>query len=291
MKITNEFTVHTSIDQAWAVLTDLAGIAPCLPGAQLTGVDGDVYRGKVKVKVGPVISEFAGTARFVERDDAGHRAVIDAKGRDPRSAGNAAALITAELRPEGDATVVTVDTDLKISGKLAQFGSGMISEVSGKLLGQFVESLEAKIAALPPADAAPATDTAVDAAAATTTATAATAVDGTATDTATAGDAGTAIGGAAVGAPGPADTSAAVAGRGGQSAAFVTAVEPVVPATTGAAGPAAAVAPGTRVPQEEPAPLDLLDLAGGSLRKRLLPLAIGAAVLVAAVVVVRIARR
>jgi carbon monoxide dehydrogenase subunit G len=143
VKITNEFTVHTSIDQAWAVLTDLAGIAPCLPGAQLTGVDGDVYRGKVKVKVGPVISEFAGTARFVERDDAGHRAVIDAKGRDPRSAGNAAALITAELRPEGDATVVTVDTDLKISGKLAQFGSGMISEVSGKLLGQFVESLEA----------------------------------------------------------------------------------------------------------------------------------------------------
>ena len=288
MKITNEFTVHTSIDQAWAVLTDLAGIAPCLPGAQLTGVDGDVFRGKVKVKVGPVISEFAGTARFVERDDAGHRAVIDAKGRDPRSAGNAAALITAELRPEGDATVVTVDTDLKISGKLAQFGSGMISEVSGKLLAQFVESLEAKIAALPPADAAPATDTAVDA---TTTATAATAVDGTATDTATAGDAGTAIGGAAVGAPGPADTSAAVAGRGGQSAAFVTAVEPVVPATTGAAGPAAAVAPGTRVPQEELAPLDLLDLAGGSLRKRLLPLAIGAAVLVAAVVVVRIARR
>jgi carbon monoxide dehydrogenase subunit G len=280
VKITNEFTVHTSIDQAWAVLTDLAGIAPCLPGAQLTGVDGDVYRGKVKVKVGPVISEFAGTARFVERDDAGHRAVIDAKGRDPRSAGNAAALITAELRPEGDATVVTVDTDLKISGKLAQFGSGMISEVSGKLLGQFVESLEAKIAALPPADAAPATDTATAAA-----------VDGTAPDTATAGDAGTAIGGAAVGAPGPADTSAAVAGRGGQSAAFVTAVEPVVPATTGAAGPAAAVAPGTRVPQEEPAPLDLLDLAGGSLRKRLLPLAIGAAVLVAAVVVVRIARR
>jgi carbon monoxide dehydrogenase subunit G len=281
VKITNEFTVHTPIDHAWAVLTDLAGIAPCLPGAQLTGVDGDVYRGKVKVKVGPVISEFAGTARFVERDDAAHRAVIDAKGRDPRSAGNAAALITAELRPDGDATVVSVDTDLKISGKLAQFGSGMISEVSAKLLGQFVESLEAKIAAgdgttaAAPLDASAAADAPSSAA------------DGGAA----AGDTGTAVGGGAVGAPGPADTSAAVAGRGGQSAAFVTAVEPVVPATTEAAGPAAAVAPGTRVPQQEPAPLDLLDLAGGSLRKRLLPLAIGAAVLVAAVVVIRIARR
>jgi carbon monoxide dehydrogenase subunit G len=273
VKITNEFTVHTSIDHAWAVLTDLAGIAPCLPGAQVTGVDGDVYRGKVKVKVGPVISEFAGTARFVERDDAGHRAVIDAKGRDPRSAGNAAAVITAELRPEGDATVVTVDTDLKISGKLAQFGSGMISEVSGKLLGQFVESLEAKIAG----DAGSG-GTAVENA-------------GAATGGAAVENAGTALEGGAAGAPGPADTSAAVAGRGGQSAAFVTAVEPVVPATTEAAGPAAAVAPGTRVPHQEPAPLDLLDLAGGSLRKRLLPLAIGAAVLVAAVVVVRIARR
>ena len=116
MKISHEFTVHAPIDHAWAVLTDLEGIAPCLPGAQLTGVDGDVYRGKVKVKVGPVVSEFAGTARFVEKDDAGHRAVIDAKGRDPRSAGNAAALITAELKPDGDATVVSVDTDLKISG-------------------------------------------------------------------------------------------------------------------------------------------------------------------------------
>src|SRR5690242_8939495 len=136
MKIANEFTVHAPIERAWAVLTDLEGIAPCLPGAQLTGVDGDVYRGKVKVKVGPVVSEFTGTARFAEKDDAAYRAVIDAKGRDARSAGNAAAMITAQLRPEGDRTAVNVDTDLKISGKLAQFGSGVIREVSQKLLGQ-----------------------------------------------------------------------------------------------------------------------------------------------------------
>ncbi|MGC4850937.1 SRPBCC family protein [Micromonospora sp. DT15] len=151
MKITNEFAVTVPIDRAWAVLTDLEGLAPCLPGAQLTDVDGDVYQGRVRVKVGPVVSEFAGTARFVEKDDAAYRGVIDAKGRDARSTGTASALVTAHLRPDGDRTLVSVDTDLKISGKLAQFGSGMIKEVSGKLLAQFVANLEAKLAAEPPA--------------------------------------------------------------------------------------------------------------------------------------------
>ncbi|MFG3643831.1 SRPBCC family protein [Micromonospora sp. NPDC047762] len=151
MKITNEFAVTVPIDRAWAVLTDLEGLAPCLPGAQLTDVDGDVYQGRVRVKVGPVVSEFAGTARFVEKDDAAYRGVIDAKGRDARSTGTASALVTAHLRPDGDRTLVSVDTDLKISGKLAQFGSGMIKEVSGKLLTQFVANLEAKLAAEPPA--------------------------------------------------------------------------------------------------------------------------------------------
>jgi carbon monoxide dehydrogenase subunit G len=147
MKITNEFTVHTPIDQAWKLLTDLEAIAPCLPGAVLTGVEGDTYKGKVKVKVGPVISEFAGTARFIEKSDTDYRAAIDAKGRDARSAGQAAAVVTAVLRPSGDfSTTVSVDTDLKITGKLAQFGSGMIKEVSTKLLAQFVTNLEAKLA-------------------------------------------------------------------------------------------------------------------------------------------------
>src|SRR4051794_8747629 len=124
MKITNEFAVNTPIDRAWELLTDLEGIAPCLPGARLTGVEGDIYAGTVKVKVGPVVSDFAGTARFLERDERARRAVIDAKGRDARSAGNAAAVVTAQLRPDGDRTLVSVDTDLRISGKLAQFGSG-----------------------------------------------------------------------------------------------------------------------------------------------------------------------
>ncbi|MCG5470197.1 SRPBCC family protein, partial [Micromonospora sp. LAH09] len=161
MKITSEFAVAVPIDEAWAVLTDLEGIAPCLPGAQLTGVDGDVYRGRVKVKVGPVISEFAGTARFVEKDDAAYRGVIDARGRDARSTGNASALVTAHLRPDGDRTLVSVDTDLKISGKLAQFGSGMIKEVSGKLVAQFVANLEARLAADQPTTAVPAPDATV----------------------------------------------------------------------------------------------------------------------------------
>ncbi|GLY15163.1 carbon monoxide dehydrogenase subunit G family protein [Kineosporia sp. NBRC 101677] len=150
MRIDNEFTVATTVDEAWRVLTDLAGIAPCMPGARLTGVEGDVYSGRVKVKVGPVISEYAGTARFVEKDDTAYRAVIDAKGRDSRGAGNAAATIHAGLRPDpedGGRTIVTVGTDLSISGKIAQFGSGMIKDVSTRLLGQFAENLEAKLRA------------------------------------------------------------------------------------------------------------------------------------------------
>jgi carbon monoxide dehydrogenase subunit G len=145
MKIDNTFTVGAPIDRAWEVLTDLEGIAPCLPGAQLTGVDGDVYSGKVKIKVGPVTSEYAGTARFLEKDEADHRAVISASGRDSRGAGNASATITARLLADGAKTVVSVDTDLKISGKIAQFGSGMIKEISEKLLGQFAQSLEDKL--------------------------------------------------------------------------------------------------------------------------------------------------
>ncbi|MFW3114752.1 membrane oxidoreductase [Mycobacterium haemophilum DSM 44634] len=118
-----------------------------MPGAQLIGHQGDDYLGKVKVKVGPVTSEFSGKVRFVTQDRDQHRAVIDGKGKESRGTGNAAATVTAQLREAGEHTNVTVDTDLKIVGKLAQFGSGMLQQVSEKLLGQFVESLEAKLAA------------------------------------------------------------------------------------------------------------------------------------------------
>ncbi len=147
MKIANQFTVSAPIDQAWDVLCDLEQVIPLMPGAQLTGHEGNDYLGKVKVKVGPVTSEFSGKVHFVELDCDQYRAVIDGKGKESRGTGNAAATVTAQLQADGDCTSVTVDTDLKIVGKLAQFGSGMLQQVSEKLLGQFVESLEAKLAA------------------------------------------------------------------------------------------------------------------------------------------------
>jgi carbon monoxide dehydrogenase subunit G len=157
MKIANEFTVSAPIAEAWDVLIDLEQVIPLMPGAQMTGHDGDDVLGKVKIKVGPVTSEFNGKVHFVERDRDQRRAVIDAKGKESRGTGNAAATVTAVLYEVGDRTRVTVDTDLKIVGKLAQFGSGMLQQVSEKLLGQFVESLEAKLAADDtPASAAPA---------------------------------------------------------------------------------------------------------------------------------------
>ncbi len=146
MKIANQFTVSAPIEQAWDVLCDLEQVIPLMPGAQLIGHEGDDYLGKVKVKVGPVTSEFSGKVRFVEQDRAQYRAVIDGKGKEARGTGNAAATVTAQLHEDGQRTRVTVDTDLKIVGKLAQFGSGMLQQVSEKLLGQFVESLEAKLA-------------------------------------------------------------------------------------------------------------------------------------------------
>ncbi|QEN12318.1 SRPBCC family protein [Mycolicibacterium sp. ELW1] len=147
MKIDNEFTVSVPIAQAWAVLSDMEQVVPLMPGAALTGQEGDDYLGKVKVKVGPVTSEFSGKAHFVERDESQHRAVVDGRGKEARGTGNAAAVVVLQLHEAGDHTRVSVETDLKIVGKLAQFGSSMLQQVSEKLLGQFVDALEAELAA------------------------------------------------------------------------------------------------------------------------------------------------
>jgi uncharacterized protein len=146
MKIANQFTVSAPMEQAWDVLTDLEQVIPLMPGAQMVGRDGDDFLGKVKVKVGPITSEFSGRARLVELNRDEHRAIIDGKGKEQRGTGNAAATVTAQLHDAGDHTRVTIDTDLKIVGKLAQVGSGMLQQVSEKLLGEFVDSLEAKLA-------------------------------------------------------------------------------------------------------------------------------------------------
>ena len=142
MEIAESFRVSTSIDDTWKVLLDIEGIAPCLPGAQLQEVEGDEYRGVVKVKVGPITAQYKGAAKLAEVDEAARRIVIDASGRDTRGQGNAKATIVVTMAPEGAGTKVDVVTDLSITGKVAQFGRGVLADVSSKLMGQFVENLE-----------------------------------------------------------------------------------------------------------------------------------------------------
>ncbi|MEY3575487.1 MAG: hypothetical protein RLZZ88_630, partial [Actinomycetota bacterium] len=185
----------------------------CLPGAQLTEVEGEIYRGQVKVKVGPIVAQFKGQASFVTRDDTGYTASLKAEGRDTGGKGNAAATITAKLEPTSATSAkCTVDTDLNITGKVAQFGRGALADVSDKLLLQFVDNLNALIAS-----------------------------------------------GAAA------------------------------PAATPAAAPATPAAPAVRKIEhtDDVAPLDLLDAAGGTIAKRLVPVLVVIAVAVAAFVIFR----
>jgi len=169
MIIANEFTLNVPVDTAWDLLSDMEQVVPLMPGAALLGREGDEFLAKVKVKVGPVTSEFSGKAHFLEKDDANHRALIDGRAKDSKGGGNAAAVITLQAKDDGGRTRVTVDTDLKIVGKLAQFGSGMLQQVSEKLLDQFVAQLEARLsgggAAAPAAEASPVSSGAVSSAA------------------------------------------------------------------------------------------------------------------------------
>lgn len=142
MEITDRFRVSTPLDVTWNVLLDIERIAPCLPGAQLEEIEGDEYRGVVKVKVGPITAQYKGTATLVEADEAGRRIVLDASGRDTRGQGNAKASIIVTMNDDGGGTRVDVVTDLSITGKVAQFGRGVLDDVSAKLLRQFVENLE-----------------------------------------------------------------------------------------------------------------------------------------------------
>jgi carbon monoxide dehydrogenase subunit G len=222
MEIADSFRVSTSIDDTWKVLLDIEGIAPCLPGAQLQEVEGDEYRGIVKVKVGPITAQYKGTAKLAEVDEANRRIVIDASGRDTRGQGNAKASIVVTMQPEGAGTKVDVVTDLSITGKVAQFGRGVLGDVSSKLMGQFVENLERDVLA----------------------------------------------------SAGGGDTSHA----GGP---YEQALETVVPpaATAGATSPATASTGARRIESQEVEPVDLFEVAGAPLTKRLVPLGIGALVL------------
>jgi carbon monoxide dehydrogenase subunit G len=142
-QLVNEFTVNRPIDEAWAVITDVERIAPCLPGAQLQEIEGDIYRGVVKVKMGPMTPAFKGQATILEQDDSGRRIVLKAEGRDTGGRGNAAAEISARaesLSPTSTRCVVT--TDLHMTGKVAQFGRfGVLREISENLMAAFASNL------------------------------------------------------------------------------------------------------------------------------------------------------
>ncbi len=152
MDLNHEFVVNVPVNDAWVILTDLERIAPCLPGAQLTEVEGDVYRGQVKIKVGPIVAQFKGQASFISRDDLAHTASLKGEGRDTTGKGTASAIITAQLTSvTPTSTKCTVVTDLTISGKVAQFGRGALADVSDKLLAQFSENLNQLITSSPAA--------------------------------------------------------------------------------------------------------------------------------------------
>jgi carbon monoxide dehydrogenase subunit G len=155
VQLENSFTVPVPVDEAWRVLLDIERIAPCMPGAALDSVTGDDFTGRVKVKLGVITLTYQGKASFIEKDEAAHKAVIDARGRDQRGNGTASAVVTATLAAEGDRTRVDVLTDLNITGRPAQFGRGVMTDVGNKLLGQFADRLAAQLGA---GDQQPATD-------------------------------------------------------------------------------------------------------------------------------------
>jgi carbon monoxide dehydrogenase subunit G len=149
VELTHRFSVPTTVEETWAHFADLAAVAECFPGAQLTSADDESFHGSVKVKLGPIALQYNGSGTFLDRDDEAHRFVIDAKGKDKRGNGTAGATVTLSMAPTDVGTDVDVVTDLSITGKPAQFGRGVMQDVSDKLLGQFVNCLETRLGAEP----------------------------------------------------------------------------------------------------------------------------------------------
>ncbi len=244
MEIADSFRVSTPIDATWKVLLDIEGIAPCLPGAQLQEIEGNDYRGIVKVKVGPITAQYKGTATLVEADESAHRIVLDASGRDTRGQGNAKAKIVVTMNADGEGTRVDVVTDLSITGKVAQFGRGVLDDVSAKLLRQFVENLERDVLSSDSSPAAPATETSPIAS---------TPAPGSVSDESTSSPNGSSSNGSS--------------GSGSSGSG-----------SSGSGSAAASTGP-RRIESREVEPIDLLDVAGGSAARRLVPVGIGVLVL------------
>jgi carbon monoxide dehydrogenase subunit G len=318
VQLENSFTVPVPVDEAWRVLLDIERIAPCMPGAALDSVTGDDFTGRVKVKLGPINLTYQGKASFVEKDETAHKAVIDARGKDQRGNGTAAATITATLQSEGPATRVDVLTDLNITGKPAQFGRGVMTDVGNKLLGQFADKLAAQLGegdqAAAPAEATQPITTASPAkkAAATvagaaeevaasaeqtqgdtapakavrSTAGAAKKAAASAADAATGGDTGTGSAPAAV-----VDASPEQAGGRPASGPGGTTAPPNRAGSTGPAAGGPSVVAQRRLPESEPEPIDLLEVAGGAAMARYAVPAAGVAVVVLLVALVVRRRR
>ncbi|MGB7819543.1 MAG: SRPBCC family protein, partial [Ornithinibacter sp.] len=150
MELTHDFAVPADVDTTWATFMDLESVGNCFPGAQVTEVSDEGFSGTVKVKLGPIALQYAGSGTFIERDDASHHAVIEAKGKDKRGNGTAGATVQIELAEDPGGTRVHVVTDLSVTGKPAQFGRGVMQDVSDKLLQQFVACIEGRFAAPEP---------------------------------------------------------------------------------------------------------------------------------------------
>lgn len=155
MELNHRFTVPIGVEETWAHFNDIASVAECFPGAQVTEADENSFSGSVKVKLGPIALQYNGSGTFVEKDADAHRFVVDAKGKDKRGNGTAGAKVTVSMSDAGGSTDVSVETDLAITGKPAQFGRGVMQDVSDKLLGQFVACLEQRLAAPEPAPEPP----------------------------------------------------------------------------------------------------------------------------------------
>ena len=145
MELTHRFTVPAPVEETWATFNDIEGVAGCFPGATVTSVEGDTFQGSCKVKLGPIALVYNGSGTFLDKDETNHSMKIEAKGKDKRGNGTAGANVTATMTGSGDSTDVVVVTDLSITGKPAQFGRGVMQDVSDKLLGQFVACVERKL--------------------------------------------------------------------------------------------------------------------------------------------------
>jgi uncharacterized protein len=266
IELDHSFTVPVPPDQAWDVLLDVKTIAPCMPGATVDEVDGDVVNGRIKVKVGPVSLTYKGTAKFTERNPETRVVVVDAAGKETRGAGTASATVRASLAPDasGSGTEVTMHTTMNVTGRPAQFGRGVMVEVGGKLVEQFAANLAKLIAGD--------TGSGGDAGSG----------DAGTGDTGT-GDTGT--GGAGSSAPvGTSDTGSSVTGSsvsgGGADGASAPAATAAARTGNGSGGTAVAAAAGpvasTSAPAQEDS-LNLVKLVGPVILKRLVPVVIGAA--------------